>query len=40
MEMLINGVVVKAYADNAGGLWYYDPYTGEAKTLEEETCVN
>ena len=35
MEMLINGVVVKAYADNDGGLWYYDPVTGRTETVIE-----
>ena len=36
MEMIINGVVVKAYADNDGGLWYYDPVTGRTETVNEE----
>lgn len=35
MEMLINGVVVKTYADNDGGLWYYDPVTGRTETVYE-----
>ena len=37
MEMLINGVVVKAYADNDGGLWYYDPVTGRTETVDEQS---
>ena len=32
----VNGVWVELWPDNDGGLWYYDPYTGEAKTLEED----
>jgi len=37
MEMLIGGVVVKAYADNDGGLWYYDPVTGRTETVNEQS---
>lgn len=31
------GVVVKAYADNDGGLWYYDPVTGRTETVNEQS---
>lgn len=29
-EFIVDGHLVKAYADNDGGLWFYHPITGRA----------
>jgi hypothetical protein len=37
MEMIVNGIVVKVWANNDGGLWYYDPATGKMETVNEQS---
>ena len=32
--------MIEYWPDNDGGLWYYDPVTGKAKTKEEEEDDN
>lgn len=27
--IIVDGIVVRTYADNDGGYWYYHPITGE-----------
>lgn len=40
MEMIVNGIVVKVWANNDGGLWYYDPATGKMETVDESKGIN
>ena len=33
--IIVDGVEVKAYPDNDGNLWYYDPETGRTVIIHE-----
>ena len=32
--IVIDGIEVKVWPDNDGGLWYYHPITGEVKHID------